>query len=708
MDCDDVILLVAEHRTPTAAERPALEAHLEGCVMCEEIYEESRARQRWIMQLPEAAFADGDLAVLPMVDPVVFVKGAVIARGGMATITRAHDRRLGRAVAVKEILEPNMRARFEREVRITARLQHPAIVAIYEAGTWPDGSAFYTMRLVPGMDLAEAIYRAKTLEARLALLPAVIATTEALAYAHAQRVVHRDLKPSNILVGEFGETVVIDWGLAKELDDTVADGDLTTVGSVIGTPGYMPPEQARGAPVDERADVYSLGAILYHLLGGSAPYYHDKATSDSILADSLVGPPQSLDELAPNAPPDLRAIVDRATARLPERRYPSAREMAEELRAFAAGKLLSREYTTRERIAHWIRRHRAISAATALAIPAVAIAVTVAVITMARSRDDERAGRLAAEDGRRTVDRQREAADHALEAFLEEQGRSALVAGDRARALPYLAAAYTRGRDGAALRYMLTAATRGAPTHAPADAKPLAPTAVCEPTRIRVVDASGAQVRELAVDGCKAVAATGDLVAAITGSQLRVWRDGVQLVSVAAPGSQGVAFDPSGRYAVAFGADVAILDTRSGRVVQLAHQPATAIRVQLDATGRRLAALRDDNTVTLWDLGTATKLVDARGPAFALSADGARLATGGADGAIAIWDSDSGRQLDAIANGALVVSLAWSADGATLLADGSRWDTRLEQRAPAAIAALGPWVLDGPVLRRRDGAQLLK
>jgi serine/threonine protein kinase len=159
-----------------------------------------------------------------------------------------------------------LRPRFEREAAITARLQHPAIVPIYEAGTWPDGKAFYAMRLVEGRTLARAIDAATTLEARIALLPHVVAVTEALAYAHDKRVIHRDLKSGNVLVGAFGETVVIDWGLAKELDrpdvedePTAPHHALTRVGSVMGTPCFMAPEQARGEPLDERADVYALG-----------------------------------------------------------------------------------------------------------------------------------------------------------------------------------------------------------------------------------------------------------------------------------------------------------------------------------------------------------------------------------------------------------------------------------------------------------------
>ena len=143
----------------------------------------------------------------------------------MGRILAARDLRVGRPVAVKELLgrSPQLAARFEREARVTARLQHPGIVPIYEIGQWPDGTPFYSMRMVEGRTLREAIEAAPTLAARLALLPAVIAATEAVAFAHAQRVIHRDLTPSNVLVGAYGETVVIDWGLAKDLGDDADD-----------------------------------------------------------------------------------------------------------------------------------------------------------------------------------------------------------------------------------------------------------------------------------------------------------------------------------------------------------------------------------------------------------------------------------------------------------------------------------------------------
>ena len=231
-----------------------------------------------------AATGDAEIPLLT-VDRRHYQVTGEIAKGGMGRVLDARDLRLGRAVAIKELLPRNRDAarRFEREARITARLQHPAIIHVYEAGVWSGGEPFYAMPKVKGRSLDKVVAERRTLVERLGLLPNVIAVADALAYAHHENVIHRDLKPSNVLVGAFGETVVIDWGLAKDLgapsDPTEslhlrlqrAPAD-TNDGSVVGTPAYMPPEQAKGRSVDQRADVYALGALLYHVLVGAPPY----------------------------------------------------------------------------------------------------------------------------------------------------------------------------------------------------------------------------------------------------------------------------------------------------------------------------------------------------------------------------------------------------------------------------------------------------
>ncbi|HUJ59157.1 MAG TPA: serine/threonine-protein kinase [Kofleriaceae bacterium] len=448
MDCDDIALLLAavDARTLSAAEDARLQQHVATCATCRELADARSAAttRRQVASVPEHALDGGESFVLPTVDPIVFEPGPEVAHGGMGRVVRARDRRLGREVALKEVLDHAMRQRFEREVAITAQLQHPAIVPIYEAGMWPDGTAFYAMRLVSGGTLAEAIARRETLAERLALLPHAIAVADALAYAHSRRIIHRDLKPGNVLVGEFGETLVIDWGLAKELgrddpDDPIArpsspiTGELTVAGSVMGTPGFMAPEQAAGEEVDERADVYALGAILYTLLAGTSPQWNvdTEATPAMLVELARVRPARPIGELVPDAPADLRAIVERAMARDPAARFASAKELAEELRRFQAGQLVrSREYSARELIARWVRRHRAVVTASALATIAVLAIGAVSVLGIARSRSAERDAR--------------ERAEHALAESQLEQGRQILIAGNAAEAAPLIAAAAAR------------------------------------------------------------------------------------------------------------------------------------------------------------------------------------------------------------------------------------------------------------------------
>jgi eukaryotic-like serine/threonine-protein kinase len=166
------------------------------------------------------------------------------------------------------------------------------------------------------------------------LLAPVMAATEAVAYAHARGIVHRDLKPTNVLLGRFGETVVIDWGLAKRVGGSVATDDeevipVTRPGKPLGTPCYMPPEQARGDAVGPAADVYAIGAILYQVFSGRPP--HEEATARSTIGAAADRAPTPITRAAPNIPASLGAIVERSMAREPSARYPNARELADDL-----------------------------------------------------------------------------------------------------------------------------------------------------------------------------------------------------------------------------------------------------------------------------------------------------------------------------------------------------------------------------------------
>jgi serine/threonine protein kinase len=286
-------------------------------------------------------------------------------QGGMGKVYLVRDAQLGREVALKELLprgatqtadsvdeEQVALARFTREARVTAQLQHPAITPVYELGRRVDGSYYYTMKHIRGKTLAAAIKDAKTLDERLKLLPNFAALCHAIAFAHSRGVIHRDIKPANVMVGDFGETVVVDWGLAKikgvvesavrrapsedkaaqALSTSVTDDGLQTMhGTALGTPAYMPPEQAQGliGSLDQRSDIYSLGAVLYEILAGRRPFAG--ASGLEVLNEVLSKPPAPLSKVDPNIPLEYVAICERAMSRLPEERPSSASELAEQI-----------------------------------------------------------------------------------------------------------------------------------------------------------------------------------------------------------------------------------------------------------------------------------------------------------------------------------------------------------------------------------------
>jgi WD40 repeat protein/tRNA A-37 threonylcarbamoyl transferase component Bud32 len=717
VDCDDVMLLVAvgEGRTLSGAEEHQFQDHVAGCETCRAVtVETADDRLRWVARIPEDALDDPDLLVLPTVDPIVFAKGEELAHGGMGRITRARDRRLGRDVAIKEVLAPYLRARFEREAMITARLQHPAIVPVYEAGTWPDGSAFYTMRLVSGGTLADAIARTKTLEDRLALLPHVLALTEALGYAHSRRVVHRDLKPANVLVGEFGETVVIDWGLAKDLDRRVSEtaaepgagpgspdaSDLTRAGSVVGTPCFIAPEQAEGLEIDERADVYALGAILYNLLAGQPPYWDNTEHSAERLVEAARAvPPTPIAQLAPRVPPDLRAIVERAMARDRAARYPTAKELAEELRRFEAGQLLgSRQYTTRELIVRWLRRHRAVIAVAAVAVAVLAIggAISLAEI-FARQRETEQA--LTASRRASKVAEDANAANRvALAEARLERGRQLLIDGDPGQAAPYLDAALgVLPRDAVALRLAAialrdvdrriggVAGTAAAFRH---DGRELAighadgSVDVADPARPAVAHrllSVGKRVVALAYSPDDHRLA----VASEAGAYVRDARSG-ELIRVQSEAATEVVFAGSDRLAIASAGAVRVVTFDGKPAAEAGVQKPHGLAVSRDGTC--VAALTADGA-TVWPTADPRHGVDhkARDKVwYAVACRDGALITGGQDG-VRRWTA---AQRDTTLWAEPVTQLSWI-DGDDLLAGGSVIHTRT-----GAVQPIGPWSSD--------------
>lgn len=319
------------------------------------------------------------------------------AEGGLGRIWVARDGSLERDVALKELkphtaTDANAWRRFLREAQVTGQLEHPNIVPVYELSqTGPEAAPFYTMRLVKGKTLREAIgeyhdRRRARHDDPLALprlLQAFVNVCQAVSYAHSRGVIHRDLKPDNIILGDFGEVLVLDWGLAKTRrgDDAAAvpaspategkatatmAAELTALGSVVGTPAYMAPEQAaaQAEAVDERTDVFGLGGILFEILTGRPP----RTGSDvrAMLGRAVDQPVMNPRQVLAEVPPALDAICARALALKPTDRYAAAVDVAQDVQRFLADEPTTayRESWAR-RSARWRRKHRTLVAVAA-------------------------------------------------------------------------------------------------------------------------------------------------------------------------------------------------------------------------------------------------------------------------------------------------------------------------------------------------------
>ncbi|HEU5058787.1 MAG TPA: protein kinase [Kofleriaceae bacterium] len=637
-----------------------------------------REARRKVIESP-----DRDHQELGEVDPEHYVHGYEVARGGMGRIVAARDRRLGRVVAIKELVHftPERAARFEREALITARLQHPAIVNLHEAGRWPSGEPFFAMKLVSGRPLSDIVASRPPLRERLALLSHLIAATEAVAYAHQHQIIHRDLKPSNVLIGELGETVVIDWGLAKDLaaepeaalpaaagapaaapaepaDATAATmapeparprtgsgsgPGLTMVGSVMGTPGFMPPEQAAGEEVDQRADVYALGAILYAALGGAEPYA--TSTQQKILDDVLAGPPRPLAEVEPDLPHDLVTIVDKAMARRREDRYPSAVELADDLRRFQTGQLVvAHRYSRRELVIRFVVRHRTFFTALLVALVAGALILAFTFRRIVRERDRAEA---ASERAARRAD---ELALARAASLLEDDPRQALSA---------LAAVSPDAPPPVWRRARMVASEarlRGVPT---------------------VLRGHGAAVEALDLSQ------KGDLLVSGDHHAVHVWNlatgEGRLLASQPSP-IHSVRISPDGTRVATAALDgaIRIWNTADGWGTQLSGHEALVHPVEFLPDGR-LLSYSMDGTIRAWHIDAGSHdLIGKQEGAILLGVtadDHASLVTVGEDRVVRIWPTGVGRAPPAKSRElrgpeSTVRVLAVSADGARVAAGG--------------------------------------
>lgn len=392
------------------AEAAAVEDHLAGCATCAEALATSPDDDlvRLVRSCAPAADATGH---------VVYRGLTFHARGGLGEVARGWDDGLGREVAVKRLLpgaaaDPRCRQRFEREAAVTARLEHPGVVPVYARTTDATGRDGYVMRFVRGRTLRDAAraYHAGAPDpvAFRGLLGRFTAVCAAVAYAHSRGVVHRDVKPANVLLGDFGETLLLDWGLAAESAECgmrnpepvparspIPHSALTQEGTVLGTPGYMAPEQARGEAVGPPADVYSLGATLHTLLTDAAP--------------GGAGQP---------APPPLLAVARKAMADDPAARYESPLALAADVDRWLADlPPTAHPDGFADRLRRWGRRNRTLVRIAAGGLVVVAAVSTAAAVLLARANERERTAAGLAEARKREAEANDAKARRAVDEF---------------------------------------------------------------------------------------------------------------------------------------------------------------------------------------------------------------------------------------------------------------------------------------------------
>jgi len=413
------------------ASHPALEAELrelaQACAEVREGFSEAASRARGAREEFERLLG---AVSSPRAFSERYAIESEVGKGGMGAVYRIVDKKLSRPLAMKVILgqaeagrsgetpqvSPRQLSRFLNEAKITSQLDHPGIVPVHEVGVDEEGRAYFTMKLVQGKTLGEVFELNRRKDPAWAMpkvLGVIQRVCEAVAFAHEREVIHRDLKPLNVMVGEFGEVYVMDWGLARRLaaeaeqveasdatdavdEQLAAQVSLTREGRVVGTPCYMSPEQARGdiARMGPQSDVYAIGAMLYELAAGAPPYMRvgEQVSSHEILARIEAGPPDRL--RSRSLAPELVAVLEKAMSYEPASRYPSVRNLGEDLELFLGGRTVrALKVGAWVELRKWVRRNKGLSfglAAAMLAILVGAIGILVKnkalVVALADSR----------------------------------------------------------------------------------------------------------------------------------------------------------------------------------------------------------------------------------------------------------------------------------------------------------------------------------